>query len=279
MATVAQRKSLKNLRTVPNSVRAIFRSALLLGSCLSLAAEQNAALLPSAEDVVEKVCATSPKFDQQIGYNFQKYSVSEELDKEGNAKERKEKRFDILWTNQVTTARLVSLNGIPQNTKSRIDDPHGKPSRGQRTTVDSFLKSDIIRRFQIEVIAREEINNRPTLVLIFKPNAKGLPVRSIEDRVINKLAGTVWIDEADYQVSKCDLHLVERTTMLGGIVAALDQFTLSLTRIRMAEGAWLNEHSFFEMSGRKLFDSFAVRVTEHADGFQRLDLGELTQMR
>ena len=264
---------------VQNSVRVIVRSAFFLASCLFLAAEQSAAPLPSAEDVVGKVCAASPRFDRQIGYNFQKYSLSEELDKEGNAKEKKEKQFDIIWTNQVMTVRLVSLNGVPQNGKLRTDAPHGKPSKGQRTTVDSFLKNDIIDRFQIEVIAREQINDRPTLVLTFKPHPKGLPVHSIEDRVINKLAGTVWIDEMDYQVAKCDLHLVERATMMGGIVAALDQFTLSLTRIRMAEGTWLNEHSLFQMSGRKLFDSFAVRVTEHADSFRKFDLGELAHMR
>jgi hypothetical protein len=94
--------------------------------------------------------------------------------------------------------------------------------RGKAFKKDDFaLNNDLFGRFDFTVAGREVLNGRSALIVDFQPAKKNVPVRNLKDRFINKAAGRVWVDEADYKLVKADLHLTERVNVVGGLVGAV----------------------------------------------------------
>src|SRR5205823_5344564 len=87
---------------------------------------------------------------------------------------------------------------------------------------DFTLNDDLLGRFQFTLAGREMVNGRPMLILDFRPANKKLPERHIKDKFINKAAGRLWVDEADYVLAKADVHLTETVNVFGGLVGADD---------------------------------------------------------
>ena len=108
--------------------------------------------------------------------------------------------------------------------------------RGKVLRVKEYSPADLAGRFQFTLVGREVVNGRPALVLDFKPADKNLPVRNFKDHFINKAAGRIWVDKADYAIARADLHLTERVNVLGGLVGAVWKFTYSFDRERTADG-------------------------------------------
>ena len=116
------------------------------------------------------------------------------------------------------------------------------------------------------------VNDRPALVISFKPKAAGLAVKKIEDRMLNKLAGTIWVDEQEYEIIQADLHLSEKVSLWGGVLGVLDKLNFYVVRRRVEDGVWFNQASTVLIEGRKLFDALRLRTKEEASGFKKVGL-------
>ena len=64
------------------------------------------------------------------------------------------------------------------------------------------MTPELLARYQFAVKQRVVLSNRPTLVVTFKPKDGDLPERSVEDRILNRLTGTLWIDEAEADTAR-----------------------------------------------------------------------------
>jgi hypothetical protein len=115
------------------------------------------------------------------------------------------------------------------------------------------LNEDLLKRFDFTLSGREVVNGRPALIVDFKPASRKPPEKSIKDRFINKAAGRVWVDEADYAMVKADLHLTEKVNVVGGLVGAVAKFTLSIQRERTPEGLWFIRKQNWHLEGREVF--------------------------
>jgi hypothetical protein len=118
---------------------------------------------------------------------------------------------------------------------------------------------------------RVVLGNRPTLVLTFRPKAGNLPSRTIEDKLLNQMAGRLWIDEEDADAARLEVSLVE-PVFLGwfGLLGSLTQCDVSLERRRMPEGVWINAKQALLIQCRKLTATTRFRTTDVSSGFKKM---------
>jgi len=87
--------------------------------------------------------------------------------------------------------------------------------------------------------------------------------------VVNKVAGTVWVDEEEAEISRLHIRMSEPVKFWGGILGQLDKFDYVLNRARSPLGPWFNGSSTALVQIRKLLSTTRYRVTEETGGFSR----------
>src|ERR1041385_6430937 len=86
---------------------------LLSGSIIGLRAAQAETAL-SADQVIQKAVARAQRAEAtagQSGYTYTKVTLSEELDAQGNVKERKERLYEVSYRGGLTHLKLLEVNG------------------------------------------------------------------------------------------------------------------------------------------------------------------------
>ncbi len=238
--------------------------------------------LPLAADVIAKIIERDKKVGGQKkydGFAWRKTSVREELDTKGQVKSREEKVYDVIWRDGAPSNRLAQINGRALSEKEQMETAPNERKAGRAFTGAKPAKDDdkkeghslaeLLARFQFQPEKRELLNGRRTLVFGFQPQSPAAS-STIMDRVLNKLAGTVWIDEDDFEFARVEVHLTERVTLWGGLLAALDTFSLSLRWVRSDEGVWLNQSATTLLEGRQFVSAMRYRVTDRSSQFRRV---------
>jgi len=120
-------------------------------------------------------------------------------------------------------------------------------------------------------IMRDSISNRATLVLTFKPKEGNLPSRTIEDKLLNRMTGRLWIDEGDADTARLEVSLAE-PIFLGwfALLGSLTQCDMTLERQRMPDGAWIDTKQALLIQYRKLTATMRFRTTETSSGFKKV---------
>ncbi len=132
------------------------------------------------------------------------------------------------------------------------------------------MKPELLNRYDFQVLERVVLSNRPTLVVKFKPKAGELPAQTIQDRLLNRMAGTIWVDEAESDITRLMVGMVEPFS-LGwlGWIGSLNQCELNLDRQRMPDGVWLNRRLTLLIQCRKLATNLRLRITEESSGYHQ----------
>ncbi len=137
-------------------------------------------------------------------------------------------------------------------------DEHLASSGAQKAAARKFDKNqfqfndDLVGRYDFKMVGREVTNGYSLLVLDFKPKKKKLPENGIKDRVINRVAGRVWVDEREFAIKRCNLTLLESVNIVGGIVGEAQKFDYSFDRERTEDGLWFVRDSKWFLEGREV---------------------------
>jgi hypothetical protein len=131
----------------------------------------------------------------------------------------------------------------------------------------------LLNRYHFEIEQRVVVSNRPTLVLTFKPKAGELPSSSIQDRLLNRMAGKIWVDEEEADTAKLQAGLVEPIS-LGwfGLLGSLSRCDITLERQRLPDGVWVNTKQALFIQCRKLTATTRFRTTDKCGGFQKVEV-------
>jgi hypothetical protein len=237
----------------------------------------------SADEVMQKAVERARWSAAQRShpdYTYTKITLTEELDATGKVKERKERFYEAVFDSGLTYLRLVKVNGkaLPPGELKKQEERELKDREtlAQRKTVkggddrENFLTSELIAKYNFAVVDRKSINSRPAYVLTFQPKP-GLLQKQVADRLLNHLAGKIWIDEQEFEIAKIEVHLQSEVTLWGGILASLKRFTFTLSRTRVEDGVWFNAVSAGDFEGRKLLDNAHVRTQSESTNFRRVD--------
>ena len=157
----------------------------------------------------------------------------------------------------------------PSAAKELQQDPNGEV-RGRAFEKNDFpLNADLLKRFQFTLAGREVVDGRTALRFDFKPAPGELPVHTLRDRVINKAAGRIWVDENEFALVKVDLHLTEPVNVIGGLVGAVRQCRYRFQRERTAEGLWFTKQVNWHLEGRQLFTSKIIDYDETRENVRK----------
>lgn len=239
-----------------------------------LPAQTNAAPLPSLETVMPRVlerAASEDENDREFNrhYHYTRTRLTEFRNASGELKSHQEK----------TTEEGVRTNSLPPIAPVAASQPVEKDApvsethsniRGKTLRVKDYSLTNLATRFQFTLVGRELVNGRPAFVLDFKPAAQDLPVKNYKDHFINKAAGRVWVDAADYAIARADVHLTQRVNVLGGLVGAIWKFTYAFERERTAEGLWFARHVDWHLEGREVIYNRVVDYHEKKSDAQKV---------
>jgi hypothetical protein len=202
--------------------------------------------LPDLKALFKEIDDNQKAIDK-IRENYAGSQSEEETEFEGNGKVKKheinEYTFFYLNGNEITT--LVKKDGKPlsdaeqkkenEKAQKRIEEhqkreakkeakeekakEEGKKDEGDEPGIEVFL-----RACQFVNPRRERFRGQDVLVFDFEPNPEFKP-HKLEEKVVQKLAGVVWIDENAHDVARLEAHFVGDMKFAGGLLANLQKGT------------------------------------------------------
>ncbi|RME90966.1 MAG: hypothetical protein D6766_12530 [Verrucomicrobia bacterium] len=128
----------------------------------------------------------------------------------------------------------------------------------------------LLARYRIWVEGEEPVAGRPAWILGFEPVAPPLPAHGVKEQFLNRIAGKVWIDQADRVMSRLELRLTEPVPVIGGLVGAVLACQVLLERERTAEGFWYNAHLHWRLEGRRLIFRSVLVLDERRTRVRRV---------
>jgi hypothetical protein len=240
---------------------------------------------PSADEIMQRAVAraeSSSSRDGRPDYLYRKHTVTEQMDSKGRLKERQEKTFDVSVIGGLSELKLVQLNGqelSPAELKKEDDREAAERQKmtdakpGQKGDErENFLTADLVAKYKFTLKGEKDVDGRQTYELAFEPKSPSLPIHKLTDRFLNQVAGTVWIDAQEYEISRAEIHLQGEVTLWGGMVGTLTQCNYTLARTRLPDGVWFNNFSHGYFEGRKLLEPMSIRTRSQSSDFRRRDL-------
>jgi hypothetical protein len=241
--------------------------------------------LPGAAEVTQRMIERSQavaRAAQGPQYTYEKRSSLERLDAAGRPLTSEEKIYEVTLIAGLPFNQLVKIQGR-ELSPEELSREEARQERFRRRFVSADAKEvaarkeglvtpELLGRYQFAVEKRVALSNRPTLLLTFKPKEGNLPSAAIQDRVLNRMAGRLWIDEADADIARIKAGLVEPMS-LGwfGFLGSLSKCDLSLERQRMPDGVWINTKQALLIHCRKLTAAMRFRTTEECSGFRKVE--------
>lgn len=257
--------------------------ALAAGLIFSRTAGAETPLTPA--EIMQKAVqrAESPaSHAERPNYRYTKQTLLEDLDNACRLKDRTEKLYEVLVESGLSQLHLQKLNGQAL-TGAALKKQEAREQEERRKMTDAkpgkagderenFLTAEMVAKYKFTLLRQKEINGRDTYVLAFEPKSAKLPVKKITDRFLNQLAGTVWIDAQDFEITRAEIHLQTEVALWGGMVGTLRQCNYTLERTRLPDGVWFNSSSRGVFEGRKLLEPMFIRTHSESKDFRRVAL-------
>ncbi len=233
---------------------------LLNSFCVNAAEE----VLPKVEDIIKNAVKRSEVESQNdIDFKQRYYFVRSKLTEIRNFEGELKKSDSRISTNYPTKAVVAPMpvTGSDQTQATVVRSPKdgqlassgAKKAAARKFDKNQFqFNDDLVGRYDFKLIGREVTNGYSLLVLDFKPKKKKLPENGIKDRVINRVAGRIWVDEREFAIKRCKLTLLESISIIGGIVGEAQKFDYSFDRERTEDGLWYVRDSKWFLEGREV---------------------------
>jgi hypothetical protein len=231
-------------------------AAAVLALC---AAAVPASDLPDPRVLMEGLAERQQRFEDALDdYTYDLETMSEKLDKSGAVRSRESRQFEVFFVKRKQVRRLVGENGapLPAERQAKVDAEvqrhvdkvlKGK-ARPPRT--DDLELSQVIARYDFRAAAREEVEGRPAIRLEFvaQPGKRDLK----GDFVLRRLAGQIWVDEAERVVVRAEIHTTDTIKVALGLGASIGSAEMRGEFMKVEDGIWLPRRLESRVRGRVL---------------------------
>lgn len=238
--------------------------------------------VPEVEEIVRRTldrAAQSKAHSAEDSFAWTQHIVSEEFDDNGGTKKREERVYETLPISGRSYSRLVRLDGKTLSDRDLKQEQERERKfrqalqlkRGDSQEGDSIeLNEELMSRFRITLSGRDQTGDRACFVLSFEPKGGNLPERPRSDKIVNRLRGTVWVDEKSFEISKLEAQIIEPVKMWGGLLGSIRSFRLSFSQTPVEDDVWLPGSFEMRIEGRALFKSINQRQAGVNTGFRRI---------
>ena len=199
----------------------------MLSPAASAASEQ--AALPDAATMLREVEAHQKQLDKvRENYTFRAVQTTRQLDSSGNTKKVETEEHEVFFVNGHQVQKLVRKDGkdlTPDQARKeqdRVNKEVVKISQPGYTNPDKD-EITVARLLQIVTFSRPRrvsLKGRDTIAFDFAGDQHAKTHGRDED-ALKKVSGTIWIDEADREVSRMSATLDENYHVGFGLLASV----------------------------------------------------------
>ena len=257
--------------------------------------------LPDLKALFKEIDDNQKAIDK-LKENYAGTEVEEETEYDGNGKvkkhEARESTFFYLDGDEITT--LVKKDGKPldekeqekenEKVRKRIEEHqkrHAKKEAKEEKAKEEGKGEDkdepgievFLRACQFVNPRRERFRGQDVLVFDFEPNPEFKP-HSLAEKIIQKLAGVVWVDENAHDVARLEAYFVSDARIAGGLLANVQKGTsFVFEQAFINNEVWLPTYMEAHLGARVLLvKGYKVSdVTRYSD-YKRFDVEPLSSI-
>jgi hypothetical protein len=197
-----------------------------------------------------------------------------------------------------TYKRLIAVNGVPlspselakadrkhrmdltrERERRRLETPDERARRLKKEAEEQRQRTavldEIFEAYHIRLVRREMLDGHPTILTTLEPKISHRP-RTDEGRMMKKLRARVWVSEADYQIARAEVDVIEDVTVGWGFIGRLHKGTRGIfERRKINNEVWLPSRETLIGTGRALlFRTFQVNTVTEYSGYRRVSPAE-----
>ena len=236
--------------------------------------------LPSGDQVIRRMMDRSTAMATATNapaWAYDKRTVMEKLDSDAKVEERTEKLYRVQIIRGMPLSQLVKVEGRDLN-EAEIKKENQREAAFQKQLSgrdpkravkqrESFITTNLIERFEFKALRREAVGGRQTIVVSFEPKP-GKDDGSIQDRLLSRMAGMLWVDEATSDVARLQVQLTKGFSMgLLGVLGSIKECRMNLESKPMTDGTWLPEKTTMSISARMFLSSIRFQMEETSSNF------------
>lgn len=245
------------------------------------------AALPEAATMLREVEARQKQLDKvRENYTFRATQTTRELDHSGNTKKVETEEHEVFFVNGHRVQKLVRKDGKDlspdqaRKEQDRVNKEVLKISQPGYTNPDKD-EITVARLLQIVTFMRPRrvrLNGRDTIAFDFAGDEHAKTHGRDED-ALKKVSGTIWIDEADHEVSRMSATLDENYHVGFGLLASVAKgsnvvFDQSLIR----NEAWLPTGIALHLQARAfLVAGFRADINVRFDEYKKFSTDAVEQ--
>jgi hypothetical protein len=208
-------------------------------------------------------------------YTYDVAEVREELDREGRARRRESREYEVYHVRGRAVRRLVRRDGRDLEGREREkEDARARElasalGSGRAATEQPGLRlSRVLERYDFAFAGREEREGRCAVVFSFTARPGDFPLE--RDGVLRRLAGRLWVDQDERAVARVEVHNTEGLRFALGLGATVSSLGFAADFVRMEDGVWLPRRVQASAIGRKLLvRRFRTRSTTTFSAYRR----------
>jgi hypothetical protein len=221
-----------------------------------------------------------------------------EFEKDGKVKKTTVNEYDFFYLNGDEVSTLVKKEGKPlsdaeqkkENEKTQKEIAAIQKREAKKEAKDEKAKEEgkkdkedddvdietFLRACQFVNPRRERFRGEDVLVFDFEPNPEYKPHKMVE-KIIQKLAGVIWIDEKAHDVARLEAYFVGDFRFAGGLLANLQKGTSFIfEQAYINNEIWLPTYMEAHVGVRVLLlKGFNVNAVTHYSDYKRFNVETL----
>ena len=232
--------------------------------------------LPELEPLMKAITENQDKIDElRERYTCRLVEIERKHDGDGRVKETETRAYEVTPVGAMFVERLMSVNGkelsaserdkedkrVQKEVEDLVKRREKKEQKEERARAkgekekkddDDVEIKDFLRISEITSVRREMFQGHEVIAFDFEPR-KGFKPKNRAEDIVNKLAGTIWVDETARQVARLEARLTDSYKIGGGMLASIGASTaFSFEQQKIGDEVWLPSSMEANISARVL---------------------------
>lgn len=214
-----------------------------------------------------------------------------ELDADGRVKKETSWKQDIVPVEGVHLFVLLEEDGAPVEPARQADQERKNQERfaslqrrsaaekardraafEQRRGERDRFWDEFARAFRFELVNERLYQDRPTIVVGFRPDPSYRPRGIIDTEYLPRVAGQLWIDRQDVEVVRLELEFIEDHRIVFGVVGSIRRGTAYSMDLAKVDNQWLPKRAVTDWRVRRLVAASRERFVVDFGRYRRFSV-------
>jgi hypothetical protein len=243
--------------------------------------------LPDAATLLREVEARQKHLDEiRENYTFHSVETTRQLDSKGNTKKVETEEHEVFFVKGHQVQKLIRKDGkdlTPEQARKEQDRVNKEVLKISRPDYKDPDKGEITVARLLQIVSfskprRVPLNGRDTIMFDFAGDEHAKAHGRDED-ALKKVSGTIWIDEADHEVSRMSATLDENYHVGFGLLASVAKGSnLVFDQALIRNEAWLPTSIAVHLQARALLVAgFRADIDIRFDQYRKFQTDAIQQ--